>query len=647
VSGIDVFANRYLAACGHSHDTVVVLDATDGREVTRLSGGQDPAWAPDRPRLAVPAPAAGRSPAEEILVHDLNGAQTRLAVREGTGSPAWSPDGQYLAAPTRDAVILWDARTLQRVRLLSAGHPARIRLDRVAWSPNGTMLAAAPTDRRSPVNVWDTTRWEVVSRLGPAAGSPLSRSLAWSPDSRLLAFPSPRDHASVEVWDAAESRRVLTISPADDRCRYAWVIRWAPDGGLGVSYGNGMVVRWTGVITPGADSRPLPLPIPLLAQLGSAAAGCAVAQPMAVLADLVSLLQGRSPDRLSAVVDHRRVAMLRALRWPPPAVLGLALLVAADLPPDERYRPPEQVGVEAVTAELVRALSGRPVPAVTDEAPIVDLTGALDRIDDETLAVARMLGPETVAARPELLVRIRRLHLGNWQLTPRQRRVLGVRAVLNAGTVMQGRGRGGSRAGISRHGELSALLHSQLVLDDDLLVAKQARDDLLYRTREGSLPPAAQPVVFVLDDTPPVHGLVGSTLRVVAQLLATHLIGKHRRCALIRMGPPARVRFLATPVDLVELWSPGSPDPPATDAAQRLVGSATAQLVDPLGGRVRVVVLTHPYLPWPDREGQHVIRVHYPGRPVEASAPRTHILPPDGDFQQIQNVIAAVLADRQ
>src|SRR5262249_6503363 len=61
------------------------------------------------------------------------------------GRIAWSPDGRMLASPSSDQTIrLWDAQTGQ-LRLAIQGHSDWVT--GVAWSPDGRMLASSSRDR--------------------------------------------------------------------------------------------------------------------------------------------------------------------------------------------------------------------------------------------------------------------------------------------------------------------------------------------------------------------------------------------------------------------------------------------------------------------------------------------------------------------
>jgi WD40 repeat protein len=78
----------------------------------------------------------------------------------------------------------------------------------IAWSPDGTRLAAAAWD----VHLWNTVTWVEVGTLTPAG------DLAWSPDGKLLAIGG----WLVEANTGLELVRL--------KGSYICRIAWSPDG---------------------------------------------------------------------------------------------------------------------------------------------------------------------------------------------------------------------------------------------------------------------------------------------------------------------------------------------------------------------------------------------------------------------------------
>jgi len=621
-------------AVGDPAGQVTILGA-DGGQVASVPGTGPAAWGAS----GFAVPAAGR---RDLFVYDRSGRRLRaLPVPDGVGDAAWSPDGTVLAAPTSKAVVLWDGQTLARIRSLDdASGP---QLGAVVWSPDGGYLAVDRPGRR--VTVWATGEWRAGPPLAISGGTP-GQAMSWSPDSRLLAIASRRFLGAVDLWDVRTGRVVLTIPPPSPAYGPVATVHWAADGRFAIVHDDGTVVRWELAVPQSSahEQPPLRHEIPMLVRLVAAMAACRKTAPLPLLIDLLSLLLGSDAGPLSEYEGHPGVGIVRGLRWPPNAVVGFAVLVTAGLPADAGLLPPEDTAQDELRAVLAEALVGVSGPLSDYSPPRTELLAALDGIDDSVLLLATLLGPDAVAAEPDLLAKVRSRSFGRWSFAPAQRRLLGLRFLLDTNGSSQGHGVGGTRAGISRNGELSSLLPSQLALPRSALAAKKSRDELLYRTRQGALPVEAQPVVLLLDDTAAAFGAVGVMLRIVANLLASVAIRQHRRCAMVPLGAP-RVRLLQEMADLVDLWSTSSVERPDLADALVLAGMAAGQLSDPLSGLPRLVLLTHPYLAAPTRPGLHIVRVHYPRMPVEDPAARTHVLAPDAGTEQLQEVIGEILND--
>lgn len=622
-------AGAGFVAVGQAPDRIAVLDGTTGERAASVDGVGSVAWSARAAAVFGP----GR---RDLHVHDLNGIgrPRTVPVPDRTGAPCWSPDGTLLAAAVPDAVVVWDGRTLARVRRLDTG-PGR-RGGVVAFSPDGASLALARAG--APITLWDTATWR--PETGPAA---FGEVLAWSPDSRLLAVPARRPIGAVDLWDARRGQVALTVPAPPSGGKPVASVHWAADGRFAVVHDEGTVVRWTVAVPPRPDGERPPHPCLAAVVVATAAVGTSVALPL--LADVFSLLLGEDAGRLGEFDRHPGVTMLRGLRWPPEAVTGLTVLVVAGVPADANTAPPKDARQEDLRAAVEPALEGVPTIPHAPDPPMTALRAELERIDDSVIMLATLLGPDAVAAAPDILARVRRQSFGGWSFAPRQRRLLGLRSMLRTDGTSQGHGTGDTRVGVARHGELPSLMPSQLALPREVLGAKMSRDELLFRTRQGELVVDGQPVVLIVDDTPAAFGMVGLTLRIVANVLAGMAIRQHRRCALVRLSS-AEVTFLTETADLIHVWGRGSVDRPDLPAALAAAGAAATQLSDVLGGLPRLVLLTHPYLACSTRPGLHVIRVHYPGLPTEDVGPRTHVLAPGAGPDEIHDVVAAVLQDR-
>jgi tetratricopeptide (TPR) repeat protein len=148
----------------------------------------------------------------------------------GVTSVAFSPDGTRLAAsggPFDNMVKVWDARSGAAVLTLR-GHTGAVAS--VAFSPDGTRLASAAYD--NTVKVWDArTGVEVLTLRG--YNVPLL-CVAFSPDGTRLA--SGAQDNTVKLWDARSGAEVRTIRghvfdpwTEDDQRRHALAVTWHAD----------------------------------------------------------------------------------------------------------------------------------------------------------------------------------------------------------------------------------------------------------------------------------------------------------------------------------------------------------------------------------------------------------------------------------
>jgi WD40 repeat protein/tetratricopeptide (TPR) repeat protein len=203
---------RRLAAVSPYDRMVRVWDARTGQELLNLKGHSGlvngVAFSPDGQRLAS-ASADGTA-----RVWDARAGQDFVLLSGHTGpvvSVAFSPDGQRLAAacaraPFRsttpdDAVRVWNVRTGQEI-LAVRGHKAPVEC--LAFSPDGTHLATASTDRTA--KVWDAKTGQVLWTFGSHANR--VTSVAFSPDGQRLASASTD---WVLIWDLATGASALKL----------------------------------------------------------------------------------------------------------------------------------------------------------------------------------------------------------------------------------------------------------------------------------------------------------------------------------------------------------------------------------------------------------------------------------------------------
>lgn len=107
---------------------------------------------------------------------------------------AWSPDGSTLAAASFDRLItLWDVQTgLKLADLKGHGHS----VTGLAWSPDGQILATGARDGR--VCLWQLTQPEQTCQILPGSRIDIW-DLAWFPDFPWLAVALADN--SILIWD--------------------------------------------------------------------------------------------------------------------------------------------------------------------------------------------------------------------------------------------------------------------------------------------------------------------------------------------------------------------------------------------------------------------------------------------------------------
>jgi len=687
---------RLLLATACMQGRVEIWDPDTGERLRTLTG--------HAPRSNVMSVAWAHTGKDELLLAtgssdrttriwdpDTGACLHTLSEHGGTvNSVAWArtADGRLLLATGSfdDEARIWDAGTGECLRRLE-GHEDDI--NSVAWAlaPDGRLLLATGADDDT-TRIWDSSTGQALHTLTGASVD----CVAWAKtaDGLLVLAARGRDGVT-RIWDPLNSAELASVpsASADYRRSAAWVRDRAgnlllllsrPDGSpAGHGDSPGPVRAWLVETAPAGakqpvikpeDGRSTGIPAGTIARLLRLGAG-GLWPPLGLVADLVTLTapgQQHRPTapsraisagltlcepRLAVLADEPGIALLRELaagepRWTGDARSAFAALLCTslDLPPE--YCPPPAADPAGLPVALEEALRHRADSAPGRppwQPPVAGLRTALAGITCQAIALLAILGPAACAGNPLLPARLAHripqlpaLSSGELRLltaitgrTGRENFIAGTRTWA-PGTV-----------GVSRNGQLSRLLPTQLALPRDIMAMRLAEDQLLYRQHRAAERPAPEPVTIILDTTPPTFGPAGNALRLAVHLITTTLWAYGRYPVLISLDDPRASAELRDPADLIRIWVSGTLDPPTASLA---IARRTA-----IGLRQTALLCTHfqtardtGYRPGP---ASRLLTAHQPPEQgAEPSSPWHAHLSPGPTAAGLTAAIGRLLASR-
>lgn len=230
-----------LAATVQGGDAVHVTEPGTGAGPRRVVTARDPkpvllAWQPGADRLAVSFaggrveivdPASGRCAAAMSTAYDM------------VDRVLWSPDGSLLATVSHDFVTatyrveVWDPVTGSRT---ARTEDIERGTGVLAWSPDGRRLATA--EREGPLVVRDASTGLRLLDI-PVGEGATAGAACWSPDGRRLAFLD--GESAVRIRAADDGTPLVRSAATYGR---AAVLLWSPDGRLLATAGDGWVAFW-------------------------------------------------------------------------------------------------------------------------------------------------------------------------------------------------------------------------------------------------------------------------------------------------------------------------------------------------------------------------------------------------------------------
>ncbi len=159
---------------------------------------------------------------------------------------AFNPDGTKIATESYDGTVkIWDAKNGKQ--LISINVRTEGQVDRIAYSPDGKLLATTSADKNignGQVIVWEAATGKQLFSLGNEPDAPAPWGLSFNPDGNLLAV-GYSDHV-VRVWDISTLKsQTQPLLVLRGHSNLVWEVAFSPDGTLlATASHDGTVKLW-------------------------------------------------------------------------------------------------------------------------------------------------------------------------------------------------------------------------------------------------------------------------------------------------------------------------------------------------------------------------------------------------------------------
>lgn len=182
-----------------------------------------------------------------VLVWDVRTGRRLLALEGLSSSPnsiAWSPDGARIAGSDSQKIIIWNARTGQKL----AEQVTKALNNDLAFTADGGALFASGAQEvyDTPNDGWVTWQFDPVNAstarkvtlIGPRTHG--LNDTDYSRDGRMAVTGGDKPGQELRFWDLASGRAVQVIRAPGE----AVAVRFSPDGGRVVTGGQNGIGVW-------------------------------------------------------------------------------------------------------------------------------------------------------------------------------------------------------------------------------------------------------------------------------------------------------------------------------------------------------------------------------------------------------------------